>query len=349
MFQFLKMTFVHKFLRYLSLAGVLAATFAVAPDADARKQRLRLTTLAPKDSSFHKSLLRMSSEWKKATNGQVDLIIFAGGVQGGETAMIDRMRVNQTQASLITGVGLAEIDEAVAGLQQIPMMFRDYDELEHVMDEMAPVLNDRIAEKGFVVVSWIDTGWVRIFSKDPLRTPEDMAKGKLFTWSGDTKQTDLLKNMGFRPVPIDSTEISSSLQTGLIDIVPMPPFYALALQSYKPAPHMLDIHYTPLVGALVFSKRSWDRIAPEHQTVMREIAQKISREMTESGRQESESAIDVMRDQWGLEVQEADDEILAAWQETAKEAYSLIRDNTVPAEVFDEVVRLLEENRSSQQ
>lgn len=328
----------------VAVAAVL--TFSTVPEAAARRQMLRLTTLAPKDSSFHKLLLKMGSEWKKATNGQVNLIVFAGGVQGGETAMIDRMRVNQTQAALITGVGLSEIDLAVAGLQQIPMFYRNYDELEYVMEKISPVLDERIETKGFVVLGWMDTGWVRIFSKDPIRTPDDMSKGKLFTWSGDTKQTDLLKNMGFRPVPIDSTEIASSLQTGLIDTVPLPPFYGLALQAYKPAPHMLNIHYTPLVGALVFSKQSWSRIAPEHQEVMREIALRITREMTISGREESENSIRVMRDKWDLKVQEPDQEILDAWQVTSKKAYPLIRDNTVPADIFDEVVRLLEEKRA---
>ncbi len=340
------MTRINRFAHTLLLAATVAVVFLAAPNADARRQRLRLTTLAPKDSSFHKSLLRMSSEWKKATAGQVDLIIFAGGVQGGETAMIDRMRVNQTQGALITGVGLAEIDPAVAGLQQVPLMFRSYEELEYVMDEMAPVLDARIEAKGFVVIGWIDTGWIRIFSKEPILTPEDMGKGKLYTWAGDTKQTDLLKHMGFRPVPIDSTEIASGLQTGLIDTVPLPPFYALALQSYKPAPYMLDIQYTPLVGALVFSKKSWERIAPEHREAMREIAQRVAVEMRTAGREENENAIRVMKEKWGLRVQEADQQILDAWQETSRKAYSLIRDNTVPAEIFDEVVRLLEETRS---
>ncbi|MBK1879484.1 TRAP transporter substrate-binding protein DctP [Pelagicoccus mobilis] len=336
-----------KFSHLLAIGIVAAATFSIAPDADARRQRLRLTTLAPKDSSFDKSLRKMGQEWKKETSGQVDLIIFAGGVQGGETAMIDRMRVNQTQAALISGVGLAEIDPGVAGLQQIPMMFRTYEELEYVMNKLGPKLEERLRAKGFVVLSWVDSGWVKIFSKEELATPEDMKKGKLYTWAGDNKQTDLLKNMGFRPVPIDATEVTSSLQTGLVDIVPLPPFFALATQTYRPAPNMLDIRYTPIVGAIVVSEQSWKRIAPEHQASMIEAARKYGREMTLAGREENEEAIRVMKDKWGLQIREADDMVNEAWQSTSQEAYSLIRDNTVPADIFDEVIRLLEEYRAA--
>ncbi|MDQ8204265.1 TRAP transporter substrate-binding protein DctP [Pelagicoccus sp. SDUM812003] len=342
------MMLVSKPIRILALFAVMAAVFSAAPDAEARKQRLRLTTLAPKDSSFDKSLRRMGQEWKKETRGEVDLIIFAGGVQGGETAMIDRMRVNQTQAALISGVGLAEIDPAVAGLQQVPLMFHSYEELEYVMDKLGPMLEKRIRDKGFVVLGWMDSGWVRIFSKNKLVTPEDMKKGKLYTWAGDTKQTDLLKNMGFRPVPIDATEVTSSLQTGLIDIVPLPPFFALATQTYKPAPNMLNIKYTPIIGAIVVSEQAWSRIDPEDQEAMKRVAEDVCREMTLAGREENEQAVKVMQEKWGLKVVESSEKVEEAWETASEEAYSLIRDNTVPAEIFDEVVRLLEEHRGGE-
>lgn len=337
-----------KISRFVAIGVAAAITFSMLPDAEARRMNIKLSTLAPKDSSFDKSLRKMGQEWKTETGGQVNLILFAGGVQGGETAMLDRMRVNQLQAAMLSGVGLADIEPGVAGLQQIPMMFRTYEELDYVMEKLGPKLEERMLAKGFVVLSWVDSGWVKIFSKQELATPEDMKKGKLYTWAGDNKQTDLLKDMGFRPVPIDASEVTSSLQTGLVDIVPLPPFFALATQSYRPAPHMLDIRYTPIVGAIVVSKRTWDRISPEHQEIMMESARRYGREITLAGREENEEAIKVMTEKWGLKIREADAEVNAAWEKTSQDAYSLIRDNTVPADIFDEVVRLLEEYRSQQ-
>lgn len=321
--------------------------FASVADADARRMNIKLSTLAPKDSSFDKSLRKMGQEWKKETGGQVSMIIFAGGVQGGETAMLDRMRVNQLQAAMLSGVGLAEIEPGVAGLQQVPMMFHTYEELDYVMEKLGPMLEERMLEKGFVVLSWVDSGWVKIFSKNEIVTPDDMKRGKLYTWAGDNKQTDLLKNMGFRPVPIDASEVTTSLQTGLVDTVPLPPFFALATQSYRSAPHMLDIRYTPMMGAIVVTKRTWDRISPENQKVMMESARRYGREITLAGRVENEESIRVMKEKWGLKIREADADVNAAWEKVSEEAYSLIRDNTVPADIFDEVVRLLKEYRAA--
>jgi TRAP-type C4-dicarboxylate transport system substrate-binding protein len=326
----------------------IAAALAVLLSGVAFAPPLRLATLAPKDTSFDKSLRKMGQAWKQDTKGKASLIVYAGGSQGSESELINKMRINRLHAALLTGIGLSEIDESVAVFQKVPMLYRSFEELEHVMDKLTPVLEERILVKGFVVLTWIDSGWVRIFSKNELVTPDDMMQSKLFTWSGDTKQTDLLKKMGFRPVAIESTEIVSSMTTGLIDTVPMPPFYALASQTYNSAPYMLDFKYAPITGAIVVSERVWSRFSPEEQSAMRAAAEKAGEEMTASGRQESEDSIRVMRDDWNLNVRTLSDAEAGQWQAISKEAYGHIRDNTVPGEVWDKVVQILEDYRAGQ-
>ncbi|MEM9160897.1 MAG: TRAP transporter substrate-binding protein DctP [Verrucomicrobiota bacterium] len=308
---------------------------------------VRLATLVPKDSSFDKSLKRMGQSWREATDGEDRLLVYASGQQGSESAMIKKMEINRLHAALLSGVGLAEIDQSIAVLQQVPLLYRNYDELEHVMEKMAPVFEERIQAKGFVVLGWLDTGWVRIFSKNKLLTPDDMRKSKLFTWAGDAPQTSMLKKMGFRPVPIESTEINSSMSTGLIDTVPMPPFYALASQIYNPAPYMLDFNYAPMVGAVIVNKKTWDGYTPDQQSKIRAAAEEAALEMKESGRAESVESIRVMRDDWNLKVSALTPETREQWQAISKEAYVHIRDNTVPADIWDKVVAILEEYRAT--
>ena len=337
------MIYASRYLRsLLSLAAIAVFFTALGVSAP-----FRLATLAPKDTSFDKALRRMGQTWKKDTNGKANLMVYAGGSQGSESELIKKMRINRLHAALLTGIGLSEIAESVAVFQKVPLLYRSLEELEYVMKEMTPVLEERIRKKGFVVLSWIDSGWVRVFSKNEIITPEDMAKSKLFTWSGDPKQTDLLKKIGFRPVAIDSTEIVSSMTTGLIDTVPMPPFYALATQTYNTAPHMLNFNYAPITGAIVVSEKMWLRFTEEERYAMKVAAIQTGKEMTASGRKESEESIRVMRDTWGLKVSELDDVSRDQWQTVATEAYDYIRGNTVPADVWDKMVQTLEEYRSA--
>ena len=71
---------------------------------------IKLATLAPEGSRWHKSLHQMGEEWSKITGGEVQLKIYAGGVVGNETVMLKKMRIGQLHAGAITNLGLQEID-----------------------------------------------------------------------------------------------------------------------------------------------------------------------------------------------------------------------------------------------
>ncbi len=48
-----------------------------------RRQTIRLTTMVPRGSSYHRSLQRMGEAWREASGGRIRLVIYAGGIQGG--------------------------------------------------------------------------------------------------------------------------------------------------------------------------------------------------------------------------------------------------------------------------
>jgi TRAP-type C4-dicarboxylate transport system substrate-binding protein len=329
------------------LVGGLMLAATTTGDVRAAKHVIKLTTLAPKGSSYHRSLQRMGETWRQTSGGAVDLIVYAGGIQGGEAAMVERMWINQAQAGLLTAVGLEEIEPSVSGLQNMPMMFRTLDEVDYIGEQLQPKLEKRMLDKGFVVLGWVDTGWVRFFSRSPVVHVDDLKKMKLFAWAGDTKTMDVMTRAGLRPVPLETADILTGLQTGLIDAVPLPPFYALASQIYRPAPHMLDLNWAPLVGALVITKRAWDRLPSELRPKLLEAAGRAGAEIKAAGRREGAQAVTTMKDKWGLTVHEITPEIENEWREVAETAYPSIRGQIVPADIFDEVRRLLETYRAA--
>src|SRR6185369_13374194 len=93
---------------------------------------LKLATIAPKDSSYHQNLEEMKQRWKKASNGAVDMTIYAGGTQGSEADTVQLMMTKNLQASLLTVIGLSEIEPATSALQNMPMAFRNLAEVDYV-------------------------------------------------------------------------------------------------------------------------------------------------------------------------------------------------------------------------
>lgn len=338
--------------RYLTNNRFLAGVFGVAwmllapMSVPAAAPRIKLATLAPKGSSFHQVLLEMAEQWRASPGGGVTLTIYTDGTMGGEADMVRRMRVGQIQAGMLTVSGLMEIDESVAALQNMPMMFRSIEELEHVRDQLRPELERRLLDRGFVVLFWGDAGWVKVFSRRPGKLPDDFVTMKMFALAGDTRTLDLWKLAGYQPVPLEVTDILPGLQTGLIDAVCTTPTYALAGQFYGPASNMLDLNWAPLVGATVVTEKAWSNVPAGTRESLLTAANVAGRKITERSRQESDESVAAMRKR-GLVVHEVTPEIESAWRNRCEQFYPNIRGSIVPAEMFDRVRQLLQEYRGS--
>jgi len=237
-----------------------------------------------------------------------------------------------------------EVDHSVTALQVMPMMFRSLEEVVYVRDRLRPLLEKRLEEKGFVVLFWADAGWVRFFTKKPVLHPDDMRRQKVFALNSDSGQADLMKAAGFQPVPLEYTDTLTGLQTGLIDAVPTAPFYALAGQFYLPAPYMLEINYAPLVGGLVVTRKAWDALPAAARDSMRQVAEEAGKKISLQGRQEMQESVAAMQKR-GMKVTQLTPAAEAEWRALFDGVYPKIRGSLVPADVFDEVQRLLREYR----
>ena len=276
--------------------------------------------------------------------GGATLTIYPDGAQGGEADVVRKMKNGLLQAAMLTVVGLSEIDKSVSALQYMPMMFRSLEEVDYVRDKLAPTLEKRLLAKDFVVLFWGDAGWVRFFSKEPARLPADFKRMKMFTWAGDAFQADLMKAAGYQPVPLEINDIFPGLQNGMINAVAQPPFWALAGQMYKPAPYMLEVNWAPLVGAAVITRKAWDAMPAEARDTMLKAAKEAGARIKAKSRAESNESVAAMK-KLGLKVQAATPEIETEWRKFAEGFYPQIRGKVVPADLFDEVVRLLQEYR----
>jgi TRAP-type C4-dicarboxylate transport system substrate-binding protein len=337
--------------RFLSTAtlaglGILGSVEAALAAGDPVK--VRLGTLAPKGSSYCKHLQVMGEKWRALPAGGVALTIYPDGTMGSEADTVRRMRLGQLQASLLTAEGLSEIEPAVNGLQCLPMMFRSLDEVDYVGEKLQPLLEKRLEAKGFVALFWSDTGWVRFFSKKAVIRADDLRSSKLFVWAGTTSEADIYRSVGCNPVSLETMDILPSLQTGMINAVPLPPTYALAAQVDLAAPHMLELNWVPLVGALVITKKTWEAIPAESREAMRQAALEAGRLIKAGGRREAVESVEAMRKR-GLQVHPVTPEIEADWRKESEAIYQKIRGTVVPADIFDLVTNELAAYRKRQQ
>jgi len=227
----------------------------------------------------------------------------------------------------------------------MPLMFRNWEEVDYVREKMRPAMEKKFLDKGFVVLAWGDAGWVRFFSKDAATRPDDYRKMKFFAWAGESEQQEIMKSLGYTPVPLETSDILPSIQTGMITAVPATPYFALASQVYATAPHMLDINWAPIVGALVVTKKAWDEMSPAARDALQAAGAQAGLHMRTKARQEVDEAVEAMKKR-GLQVHKPTPEQLAEWNTLAEKLYPRIRGKMVPADTFDEVMALLKAYRA---
>lgn len=324
---------------------VASADLAAAPVVG-----IKLATLAPSGTSYDLILRQMGEKWRAASNGEVTLRVYPGGNQGSEADIVRRMNVGELQAAMLSAGGLSEIDPTAAALQEIPMLFRSLAEAEHVREKMRGDFERRLLSRGFVVLFWGDSGWVRFFSRTPGVRPDDFKNMKIFvTASSNANGIKIIQGLGYKPVALDWSDALIQLRTGGVDAVPAPPILALSGQYYTVAKHMTEVNWAPLVGATVVTKRSWDAIPPGTREMLANSAREAGRQIQESSRRESDEAVSVMKTKWGLTIHALTPDLEQQWRTFAESIYPAVRGALVPADVFDEARRLVAEYRASHQ
>jgi TRAP-type transport system periplasmic protein len=330
-------------MKFVIRIAALCICLACAPaGALAQQTVIKLGTVAPEGSVWYNVLEKMKQEMEKASKGTVTVRIFHSGRQGDESEMVRSVRQGTTlNAVALSGAGLSQVDKSINALH-IPMLINSYAQLDYVRKQLEPKLERAIESKGFIVLNWSDVGWVQFFTKNAARTPDDIRKLRLFTSTGDPDTEQIYKELGFRPVPTGANEIVTALQTDRIEAIDVPPILALVNQSFGIAKNMIDMKWSPLIGATLVSRESWEKIPEPLRGELHRIARKAGEDLRAQIRRGGDDAVKAMVER-KLNVITLTDAEKALWRKEAEAAYPKIRGRLVPADLFDEAVRLSRE------
>jgi TRAP-type C4-dicarboxylate transport system substrate-binding protein len=337
-----RLSFVLPFTRRLVRSLLLTATVASAAP---KPGEIILGTILPSGTEQYRLLQELGQRWQRDSGGTVKLILHPDGRLGGESDMVKQIGIGKINAGLFSVVGLSDIDPGVTGLQIMPLTFRSWAEVDYVREKLRPQLEARLHERGYQVICWADAGWVRFFSTEAAVTTEDIRRLKLFVWAGSEAQITLMKSIGCQPVALETSDLLMGLQTKMIHAAPMPPVVAVASQLYRPAPHMLDMNWCPIVGAVVVKAEVWERIPVPIRTRMMATADAVGTKLRARGRLEDEEAVTAMK-QHGLKIHALPAEAAAGWEKLREQVYPHIRGSMVPADIFDAVGQHLSDFRA---
>ncbi len=329
------------YLRSLALACFGAAT--IAASAQAAEHEIKLSVLAPEGSTWVKEMEAMNQELQAKSGGKLALKIYAGGVSGDEKDVLRKMRIGQVHAAAFTGVGLGQIVPSVRILE-LPMLFRNYQEVDYVKGKLQPEFDKQFDANGFVLLGWAEAGFVNIFSNKPIANKEDMKGVKMWAWEGDPLVKAMYETLGIVPIPLALPDVLTSLQTNLIDGVYGPPLGVIALQWFTKVKYMTEANLANSTGGLLISKAQFAKLPPDLQTLLKETGAKYGAQLVQKIRAENTSAIATLKKN-GIQMVAVDPKAKEEMIQLSEAVYPKLAGNLYPAALLQRVKGYIAEVR----
>ncbi|MFJ4247419.1 tripartite ATP-independent transporter solute receptor, DctP family [Pseudomonas helmanticensis] len=215
----------------------------------------------------------MGKTLTKETNGELTFKYFPGGVLGSEKEVIEQAQVGAIQ---MTRVSLGIVGPVVPDVNvfNMPFIFRDQAHMRAVIDgEVGDAILDKItnSEFGLVALAWMDGGTRNIYTKKPVRKLEDL-KGMKIRVQGNPMFIETINAMGGNGIAMDTGEIFSALQTGVIDGAENNPPTLLEHNHFQNAKFYSLTGHLILPEPIVMSKITWEKLTPDQQTLVKKAA-----------------------------------------------------------------------------
>jgi len=331
--------FVLTFFFILSLGTV----YAQRGSAKADVVNIRFASPLPRSSEWGRALDRMASDWERATNGQVRVIVSHDGREGDEAKMISSLYSNAIQVGVFTSAGMADICPAVMNLS-IPFIIKNETELDLVLKDMLPLIDNRV-KKDFVVLAWSKGGWVYVFSKERVLTPDDLRKQKLSTSPELRDMNTVFRTMGFTLVETDFTNMGTKLASNAINAIYIIPASVAPLGLHKSLSHMLEVPIAPILGAIVMNRVTWDKLGSANQQEIVKAAKKIALEFDASEVKTEASAIAAMGKD-GLSVNRPNKTQQDMWTNDINNTLPSLVGSIFDRDLFNRLTSILDKARS---
>jgi TRAP-type C4-dicarboxylate transport system substrate-binding protein len=255
--------------------------------------QLRIATLAPRQSELGKTFQRLRKDLNELTEGQVELKMYDGGVAGDEMTVVRKMRVGQLDGALLTSTGLGALVPQVLVLQA-PGLISSYPELDDVREKLGPDFEALFDKAGYELISWGDSGQIRIFSKQKIQHPSDLKGARPWVWRGSPTMKAFIEAAGANGVTMGLPEVYSALQTGMVDTVISSSIGVLAFQWHTRLKTMTKPGGGIVVGAYVIKKDRLARLPQAAQDFIRNSAKEHAEAFREGGRRLDKEASEVL-------------------------------------------------------
>ena len=234
---------------------------------------LKIATATPDGTQWMKDMRAGAKEIKERTDGRVVIKYYGGGIKGSDSKVLSQIRIRQLQGGVFTPSALAA-QYSDLNLYGMPLVFDSEEEAAYVRTKMDAGIQKGLEDAGFVNFGFATSGFANIMSSTPVQTLADLKGKRVWVPEGDTISYKSMEALSLNPVTFPLTDVLTGLQTGLIDIVAIPPIVGLVLQWHTKVKYVTRVPLVYTFGYMAIDKKTFDKIDSGDQAIVREVMSK---------------------------------------------------------------------------
>lgn len=254
--------------------AILTAVTLTSSLAHAEPISIKIATIAPDGSPWAVALDDWKKEVEKGAPGQVKVKIFKGGALGDEADTVMQVKRGQIQGvGASTGAVATQVPEV--NVLELPYLFHNYKETDYIIDNVVgSLLAKHFSDRGLMIGFWSENGFRSFGGKAPVAKMSDL-RGRKMRSQENPIHLSTYRAFGASPVPIPTTEVLTSLQTGVVDGFDNTLLFTFAASWHTAIKYFSVTEHIYQPAVIVFNKGAYDSWPPAIQQLVMKAGNKI--------------------------------------------------------------------------
>jgi len=255
----------------LILVFVVALSLGAVSEA---KMTLKLGHYANAEHAGNKAAIMFAEGVAKRTKGAITIEIYPNNELGNPPEVLEQNVLGVIDMSLPTQGQLAKYSKKF-GCVMLPFAYSGYDQAYKVLD--GPFIKwakKDLENAGLVFLSNWEWGFRNLTnSVRPINTPDDV-KGLKIRTPPELSNQSAMEALGATVQTIQFSELPMALKQGVVDGQENPVSVIYAYKIYETQKYLAMTGHTYNSMVHVMSKKTWDKLTPKQQLIVREESKK---------------------------------------------------------------------------
>jgi tripartite ATP-independent transporter DctP family solute receptor len=310
-------------MRKLVIVALLILPFVVAPAAYGQVIQMKLGHFAADSHPGNLASKMFAEAVEKRTNGQIKVTIYPNNALGSPPEVLEQNILGAVDMSLPTQGQLGKYSQKF-NCVMLPFVFKNYAQADKVLD--GPFVKWAVPDldkAGLVFLSNWEWGFRNLTnSKRPVNVPADV-KGLKIRTPPELPTQAAMEALGAVVATINFNELQMALKQGVVDGQenPIAVIYSNKIYETQKYLAMTGHNYNTMVH--VISKKTWDRLTPAQQKIVKEESKKAGDWMKKSIREAEANQIKELQ-KFGMQVTTPDKAKFKALMKPAYERMNAI-------------------------